>query len=70
MRWYSGFVKVPKGTGDYGSDRKCVFNQNATDSIALGLATSYAMEYNSPVEIFKGKTLGKLWNTVHVGYSR
>jgi hypothetical protein len=66
MRWYSIFHDVPKGTGDWGSDNKCIFDGYSTESIILGIAASLASEVQQRVMIFRGKNVGRLWRTVYV----
>jgi len=56
---YSIFVSVPKGQGDYGSDRKCVFDDKDTETGARQLAQSFANLFRSRVEVFKGKSIGR-----------
>jgi len=56
---YSIFVAVPKGEGDYGSERKCVFDDKNTETGAKQLAQSFANLFRSRVEVFKGKSIGR-----------
>lgn len=63
---YSIFVAVPKGEGDYGSDRKCVFDDKDTETGATQLAQSYANLFRRRVEVFKGKSIGRFQFAIDV----
>lgn len=56
---YSIFVAVPTGSGDYGTNRRCVFDDKDTSEGARQLAQSTANLYRRRVEVFKGKNIGR-----------
>ncbi len=56
---YSIFVQVQIGTGNYGTDRQCVFDAKDTPEGARQMAQSTLNLYRARVEVFKGKGIGR-----------
>lgn len=60
MKHFTIFATVPQGTGDYGSESKCVFDDKTTQREAEQMAQSIANLLRTKVHLFKGKSIGSL----------
>lgn len=68
MRHYIMFTHVSKGTGDYGSDIKCVHDGKiSSERNALDFALRYAHVWDSEIDVFRGKRIGRFWKTIQKG---
>jgi len=66
MKYYTISVKVPEGSGDYGSDFLTLVNARPMrEKDAILYAENIARSRQSQVLVFRGKDIGKLVQEVN-----
>jgi hypothetical protein len=58
--WFTIFVRVPMGQGEYGSDQEVWRDGQMSKTEALDLARGLAIQRASEVNVFRGKGIGRL----------